>query len=109
MESRRGKEETGGPLYEREVNGFIDLNIQHNHKIVSVYVQYLRGDTKADDTEWLRKNTLKIDHHFIDGKGTLCARSADQREYMRRHIREELMKAAEQMIDKILDNAFGED
>lgn len=76
---------------------------------MSVYVQYLRGDTQATDVEWLRKNTFKSDYHFIDGKRTLYARNADQRAYMRKYAREYLMKAAEQMIDKILDNAFGED
>lgn len=84
------------------------MNIEHDHKILSVCVQYLRGDTKSNDVEWLRKNTFKSDYHFMDGKYTLCGKIMDQREYERRHAREELMKMAEQMIDKILDNAFGE-
>lgn len=109
MESGRRQKETRGPVYERKDGPTVDLNFQHRHKIVSVYVQYLRGDTETTDVEFIRKNTLKNEYHFIDGMYPLSAKNEEQRVYERQNARKMLLQRAEQMIDKILEQAFGDE
>ncbi len=67
---------------------------------ITVWVQYLRDDTQANDIEWLRKYTTGERFTFIEG--------AVDMNCLRHKAKEALLQNAEKAIDRILNNVFGE-